>query len=143
MNKIKFFKYKDHIPTRTIDGGVMYDATAMAKPFGKQPDDWLELKETKVLWSMFSTSRQLSLAELVHQEQDEQSSPRTWMRKDAIVIFSLWLSPAFGVWFNACVKCTERQSCRSWKGFFWSFGDWTISKLSSRTKNDEYDSDSR
>ena len=48
MEAIKVYKYQETPITFNIGNknGTMINATEMAKPFGKQPSDWIRLKQT-------------------------------------------------------------------------------------------------
>ena len=59
MEAIKVYKYQETPITFNIGNknGTMINATEMAKPFGKQPSDWIRLKQTCDIIDSLSTVR--------------------------------------------------------------------------------------
>ena len=104
MNNINVFNYNGSKVTFNLgDGSVMANATEMAKPFGKQPIDWLKTNQSKDYIGTFSKLKFISLADLV-QVTKGGDNPGTWMHEDIAIEFARWLSPAFAIWCNDKIK---------------------------------------
>ena len=86
-----------------INGKVMINATKMAKPFGKNPKDWLKLQSTQEFLQELTKRRKILLTDLV-QVKYGGKDPGTWMHEDVALEFARWLSPAFAIWCNDKIK---------------------------------------
>lgn len=127
----KIFNYGDTAVTfRTVDGSLMVNATQMAKPFGKRPNDWLNLLSSKAyisalieakqptsvtsvngsLYSKRVRVRALKLGNLVVTSVGGRGGGGTYFHEDIAIEFARWLSPAFAVWCNDRIKELFRQS---------------------------------
>lgn len=82
-----------------INGRLMVNATQMAKPFGKKPDDWLRLEQAKDLISALSTVSQISETDLKVVQQGGKNQG-TWLHEELALIFAQWLSPEFYILCN-------------------------------------------
>lgn len=82
---------------------VMVNATEMAKPFRKQPIDWLKTNQSKDYIETFSKLKFISLTDLV-QVTKGGNNPGTWMHEDVALEFARWLSPSFAIWCNDRIK---------------------------------------
>jgi phage antirepressor YoqD-like protein len=100
-NNIQVFSYNNNpVHFQIGDSEVMINATSMAKPFGKQPSDWVRLKQSKEFMSTLSAVRGICGTDLVQVVQGGNSVQGTWFHKDVAIEFARWLSPAFAIWCN-------------------------------------------
>ncbi len=99
---MQIFDYKGAgVTFKTVDGIVMINATEMAKPFGKQPADFLKLKSTKEFIQVLENQRSensLSADGQVLKVVNGGFDFGTWMHEDLATYFAMWLAPAFGLW---------------------------------------------
>ena len=100
MEKTSVFQYENFPMTfETSNGKIMVNATEMAKPFGKQPYEFLRLPYTlKFIDALEATGKSRSL--LINQI----NGVGTWMHEDVALEFARWLSPAFAIWCNDRIK---------------------------------------
>ena len=105
MEGMKVFNYNDTPITfdTAAATGTMVNATEMAKPFKKQPIDWLKTNQSKEYLYVFSKLKFFSLADLVQVKKGGNNSG-TWMHEDVALEFARWLSPAFAIWCNDRIK---------------------------------------
>lgn len=103
MNNPVVYDYKGSQISFSLGENVMANATEMAKPFGKQPIDWLKTNQSKDYIETFSKLKFISLADLV-QVTKGGNNPGTWMHEDVALEFARWLSPAFAIWCNDRIK---------------------------------------
>lgn len=103
MNNPVVYDYKGSQISFSLGENVMANATEMAKPFGKQPIDWLKTNQSKDYIEAFSKLKIISLADLV-QVVKGGNNPGTWMHEDIALEFARWLSPAFAIWCNDRIK---------------------------------------
>ena len=103
MNNPVVYSYKGSEISFMSGDNVMANATEMAKPFGKQPIDWLKTNQSKDYIETFSKLKFISLADLV-QVIKGGNNPGTWMHEDVALEFARWLSPAFAIWCNDRIK---------------------------------------
>lgn len=103
MNNPVVYDYKGSQISFSLGENVMANATEMAKPFGKQPIDWLKTNQSKDYIETFSKLKIISLADLV-QVIKGGNNPGTWMHEDVALEFARWLSPAFAIWCNDRIK---------------------------------------
>ena len=105
MEGMKVFNYNDTPITfdTAAATGTMVNATEMAKPFKKQPIDWLKTNQSKEYLDVFSKLKFFSLADLVQVKKGGNNSG-TWMHEDVALEFARWLSPAFAIWCNDRIK---------------------------------------
>ena len=105
MEGMKVFNYNDTPITfdTAAATGTMVNATEMAKPFKKQPIDWLKTNQSKEYLDVFSKLKIFSLADLVQVKKGGNNSG-TWMHEDVALEFARWLSPAFAIWCNDRIK---------------------------------------
>lgn len=103
MNNPVVYDYKGSQISFSLGENVMANATETAKPFGKQPIDWLKTNQSKDYIETFSKLKFISLADLV-QVTKGGNNPGTWMHEDVALEFARWLSPAFAIWCNDRIK---------------------------------------
>lgn len=87
MNNPVVYDYKGSQISFSLGENVMANATEMAKPFGKQPIDWLKTNQSKDYIETFSKLKIISLADLV-QVTKGGSNPGTWMHEDVALEFA-------------------------------------------------------
>lgn len=91
-NNVIPFRYQGQSVRFNIDGWI--NATEAAKPFGKEPHEWLRLPETKSYLAAMAKSG-------IFPELTRTSRGRfggTWLHPKLAVAFARWLSPEFAVW---------------------------------------------
>lgn len=103
MNNAVVYDYKGSQISFMSGENVMVNATQMAKPFSKQPIDWLKTNQSKEYIETFSKLKIISLADLVQVTKGGNNSG-TWMHEDVALEFARWLSPAFAIWCNDRIK---------------------------------------
>lgn len=103
MNTSVVYDYKGSQISFMSGENVMVNATQMAKPFSKQPIDWLKTNQSKEYIETFSKLKIISLADLVQVIKGGNNSG-TWMHEDVALEFARWLSPAFAIWCNDRIK---------------------------------------
>ena len=76
MEGMKVFNYNDTPITfdTAAATGTMVNATEMAKPFKKQPIDWLKTNQSKEYLDVFSKLKFFSLADLVQVKKGGNNS---------------------------------------------------------------------
>jgi len=101
--KAEIFNYKGNdITFQTENGGVMVNATQMAKQFGKRPVDWLRSNPAKEFVNELSKVRNLHFENFVLTKRGGYSG--TWMHEDVALEFARWLNPRFAIWCNDKIK---------------------------------------
>jgi plasmid maintenance system antidote protein VapI len=83
-----------------INGKMMINATQMAKPFGKKPDDWIRTQQARELTKTLSTSLICELKDL-QVVKNGGLNRGTFLHEELALIFAQWLSPEF---YLACNK---------------------------------------
>lgn len=77
----------------------MINATQMAKPFGKRPNDYLSLPSTNEL--LRAITRKLCISDnqlVITKAGSPQNGGGTWMHEDVALDFAQWLSVDFRLW---------------------------------------------
>ena len=101
VSLLNYHGYK--IDFERIEGKLMVNATQMAKPFGKQPVEWLRFKQAQELIKAISEMG-------IHSSADLQIVRRggrrqgTWFHEDVALLFAQWLSPEFYILCNEKLK---------------------------------------
>ena len=83
----------------------MINATQMAKPFGKRPNDYLSLPSTNEL--LRAITRKLCISDnqlVITKAGSPQNGGGTWMHEDVALDFAQWLSVDFRLWVNDRIK---------------------------------------
>lgn len=105
---ITIFKYEESdIAFKTDDGTAMVNATQMAKPFSKRPNDWIGLQSTKDFMEALSVTKNIGITSLLITKRGNFADKReqgTWMHEDVALEFARWLSPMFAIWCNDRIK---------------------------------------
>lgn len=100
-NTITFAKRDDN-------GGIMINATEMAKSFDKRPVDWLRLPTTidfiKGLTEVRKSHFDNYQAVMTIKGGSDLSKQGTWFHEDVALEFARWLSPKFAIWCNDRIK---------------------------------------
>lgn len=95
--------------------GIMINATEMAKPFGKQPKDWLRTEQAQSIITAVSVRQKCLTADLVKVIQGGTPEKQgTWFQEDVALVFAQWLSPVFYLWCNDRIKEILSQKPPQW-----------------------------
>lgn len=99
-NELVIFQYKDQpISFKAENGKTYFNATEMARSFGKNPREWLTLAQTKQFrQSLVDRGKSESLESQIITSRG--SFGTTWIEEKLGLEFSRWLSPEFGSWCN-------------------------------------------
>lgn len=103
---VQIYNYNDTpVSFRMEDGMIMINATAMAKPFGKRPVDYLRLPSTTELVQAIVRKSHICESQLI---RAVKGSPEygggTWFHEDVALDFAQWLSVDFRLWVNERIK---------------------------------------
>lgn len=91
---------------------MFFNATEMAKPFGKLPNEFLRLPESKEYIDALITISQGNLntgksrikeSDLIITKKGKYGG--TWLHNDLALQFARWLSPVFAVQLDQWIKC--------------------------------------
>lgn len=85
------------------NGDVMVNATEMAKPFNKRPNDYLGLPSTNELVNAITRKFGIDENQLVTTVRGGNNSG-TWLHEDIALDFAQWLSVDFKLWCNDRLK---------------------------------------
>ncbi|MBD5302376.1 MAG: phage antirepressor protein [Bacteroides sp.] len=99
----KSYDYNGNNITFNKGANLMVNATEMAKPFGKRPNDFLSAKSTQELICSLSAKTGIPATALVIVNQGGNNQG-TWLHEDLALIFAQWLSPTFYLWCNDRIK---------------------------------------
>lgn len=103
MNTPVIYSYKGSEIFFMNGDNVLINATQMAKPFGKRPNDYLVLPSTNQLISAITRKSCIAENQLVITERGGLN-PGTWMHEDVAIDFAQWLSVDFRLWVNDRIK---------------------------------------
>lgn len=103
MNNSVVYDYKGSQISFISGENVMINATQMAKPFGKRPNDYLSLPSTNQLLNAITRKYGIAENQLVRTERGGLN-PGTWMHEDVALDFAQWLSVDFRLWCNDRIK---------------------------------------
>lgn len=86
--------------------GVMVNATEMAKPFGKQVNEFMSNERTKAFVNEALKSENSSFLNIFSQNDLYYSTPKsgTYMHRILAIKFAAWLNPAFELWVYATIE---------------------------------------
>ena len=107
MKHLQVFNYKGNKITFKKDGELYANATEMAKPFGKNPNDWLRLSATISYLTVLSitTNRSNSDYQLVITRRGApETGGGTWIHESALIEYARWLSIEFAIWCNDRIR---------------------------------------
>jgi phage antirepressor YoqD-like protein len=100
----QIFNYNGNNITFQIgNGDVMVNATEMAKPFGKRPNDYLGLPSTKNLIEAITRKNGIDDYQAVTTIRGGLN-PSTFLHEDIALDFAQWLSVDFKLWCNDRIK---------------------------------------
>lgn len=105
-------KFEEHeIAFDLFRGDLMVNATEMAKPFGKRPENFTRLASTKRLIAALKEDVKNEIYPLTSEGIDRKISytkrgfhAGTFMCEELALSFAMWLSPEFNVWIMKMVK---------------------------------------
>lgn len=103
MRTSVIYSYKGSEISFMNGDSVMINATQMAKPFGKRPNDYLSLPSTNQLLNAITRKYGIAENQLVRTERGGLN-PGTWMHEDIALDFAQWLSVDFRLWCNDRLK---------------------------------------
>lgn len=103
MNNPVVYSYKGSEISFMSGESTMINATQMAKPFGKRPNDYLVLPSTNHLINAITRKSGIAENQLVITERGGLN-PGTWLHEDIALDFAQWLSVDFRLWCNDRIK---------------------------------------
>lgn len=104
MNIINY-NYKGSNISFMNGNNVMVNATQMAKPFNKRPNDYLGLPSTNELVMAITRKSGISDNQLVITKKGSaENGGGTWLHEDIALDFAQWLSVDFKLWCNDRIK---------------------------------------
>ncbi len=107
MNTTKLIikEYHDQLITFDLSDEVMINLTEMSKPYGKRPNDFLELEQTKDFLdelanplSYFNTSQNGNELKQYVIKKHGGNDAGTWIHRKLAIKAAAWLDPKFEVW---------------------------------------------
>nr|DAE30202.1 MAG TPA: KilA protein [virus sp. ct5rm7] len=102
---LQTFHYNDQPVTFGIGARqVMVNASEMARPFRKQPSDWMRLKQTEEFIASLSAVRGIPRTQLLRVIRGGNGIQGTFFHEDVALEFARWLSPLFAIWCNDRIK---------------------------------------
>jgi phage antirepressor YoqD-like protein len=106
MGNLEVFNYGGNNITFQIGKeDVMINASQMAKPFGKKPNDYLRLLSTKQLIKAIARKSRISDNQVVTTKQGSiENGGGTWMHEDLALDHAQWLHIDFKLWCNDRLK---------------------------------------
>lgn len=105
MNTPVIYNYKGSQISFMSGDSVLINATQMAKPFGKRPNDYLALPSTNELIKAITRKSGNSENQLVMTKPGTpQFGGGTWFHEDIALDFAQWLSVDFRLWVNDRIK---------------------------------------
>lgn len=100
----QIFNYNgNNITFQLGNGDVMANATEMAKPFSKSPNDYLRLPSTRKLIEAVTGKSRIDENQLVKTLRGGNNQG-TWLHEDIALDFAQWLSIDFKLWCNDRIK---------------------------------------
>ncbi len=108
--------------SKLIKGDVIYfNATELAKYFGKKPVHYLRNEQTQEYLKALSESENLHLKNLVKTKRGGKYAG-TWMHHEVALDFAMWLSPTFKVKLLKFIKIKLREAAQ-----------WRVERLEAKT----------
>ncbi|NDV80811.1 KilA-N domain-containing protein [Bacteroides sp. 51] len=100
-NDLILLHYQDRqISVKSDNGATYFNATEMARSFGKTPRDWLNLAETnRFRNSLIEQGKSENLENQVKTSRGAMGV--TWIEQHLVMDFARWLSPEFSIWCNS------------------------------------------
>lgn len=86
--------------------GIMVNATEMAKPFGKQVNEFMSNERTKAFVNEALNNGISRYLKVFSQNDLYYSNPKvgTWMHRVLALKFAAWLDPAFELWVYTTIE---------------------------------------
>jgi len=103
MKKTVFEYEGQPITFESGETGQMVNATEMAKPFNKRPNDFLALPQTQNFIEVLITRLSGNKDEVVKTVRGRYNSG-TWLNETLALKFAAWLSPEFELWVYERIK---------------------------------------
>lgn len=101
---LQLFNYNSNpVSFRKENETVFVNATEMAKPFGKRPNDYFNIQSTKELIQAITSKNGIAENQLVITERGGLN-PGTWLNEDLAIDFAQWLSVDFRLWVSDRIK---------------------------------------
>lgn len=101
---LQLFNYNENpVSFRKENDTVYVNATEMAKPFGKRPNDYLNLISTIEFIRAITRKNGIAENQLVITERGGLN-PGTWLSEDLAIDFAQWLSVDFRLWVADRIK---------------------------------------
>ena len=103
-NLIKKFTWqKDQVTFQLQKGTLLINATEMAKPFNKKPDDFLRTQQTQDYITALCQFANMRSEDVVKVEVGG-TNPGTWLHQKLALRFAQWLSPEFSLWVDSQIE---------------------------------------
>lgn len=103
MSTIQTFHYREMpVEFESIDGQLYANATAMCKPFGKTPYEWVRSERTARYMGALRKNPEATYELVITRNGGE--SPGTWIHEKLILKLAAWLNVDFEIW------CDEKVS---------------------------------
>ena len=113
---VKVFTHEGHDISVPFTGDAYFNATAAAKPFGKEPKEWLRLDSTKEylvqLVDFIHTGGNPTFDEnqaLIVKRGSLENGGGTWMHPKLGVMFARWLNAKFAFWCDLQIDAILRK----------------------------------
>lgn len=102
-NNLQIFNYNQNPVSFKIENGIVkINATEMAKPFGKRPNDFLNLSSTNELIRAVTRKSGIDGNQVVSTGKGGSTGGGTWLHSIVAIEFAQWLDIDFKLW------CLER-----------------------------------
>lgn len=89
---------------------AFFNATVAAKPFGKQPRDWLKTDETQAYIQAIKTKIVIEENQLVRVVSGApETGGGTWLHPKLGIAFARWLDPYFALWCDEQIESILRR----------------------------------
>lgn len=103
MSNTKVLSYQENPITFGIGKDLWVNATEMAKPFSKQPKDFLRTQQAIDYCEALSRRLKCLPTDLLVVKNGGENSG-TWMQQKLALRFAQWLSPDFSVWVDGMIE---------------------------------------
>jgi len=111
---VKVFTHEGHDIYVPFTGDAYFNATAAAKPFGKEPKEWLKTKDAKRYLEALPEVYGIKPDQLVITERDSlESDGDILMHPKLGIEFARWLSVEFAFWMDMQIYdlcCQDRDA---------------------------------
>ncbi len=111
---VKVFTHEGHDISVPFTGDAYFNATAAAKPFGKEPKEWLKTEEAKSYVEALPEAYGIKPDQLVITERGSlESDGDILMHPKLALVFAGWLSVEFAVWMDMQIYdlcCQDRDA---------------------------------